>query len=82
MAGFDVDAQHQHAALVERIDRLRFDYFVRDSPTASDAEYDGLMRDLQSLEESHPELRTPDSPTQTVGGTFSTDFAAVDHIER
>ncbi|MGZ4632081.1 MAG: NAD-dependent DNA ligase LigA [Actinomycetes bacterium] len=82
VAGFDVDAQHQHAALVERIDRLRFDYFVRDSPTASDAEYDGLMRDLQSLEESHPELRTPDSPTQTVGGTFSTDFAAVDHIER
>jgi DNA ligase (NAD+) len=78
----DVDAQHRHADLVERIDRMRFDYFVRDSPTVSDAEYDGLMRELQALEEAHPELRTPDSPTQTVGGTFSTDFAAVDHIER
>ena len=55
---------------------------MRDDPTASDAEYDGLMRELQGLEAAHPDLRTPDSPTQTVGGTFSTDFAAVDHIER
>jgi DNA ligase (NAD+) len=77
-----VDPQHRHAELVERIDRMRFDYFVRDDPTVSDAEYDLLMRDLQALETEHPDLRTPDSPTQTVGGTFSTDFAAVDHIER
>jgi DNA ligase (NAD+) len=77
-----VEPQHRHAELVERIDRLRFDYFVRDDPTASDAEYDQLMVELQALEEEHPDLRTPDSPTQTVGGTFSTDFAAVDHIER
>jgi DNA ligase (NAD+) len=77
-----VDPPHRHAELVERIDRLRFDYFVRDDPTVSDAEYDLLMRDLQALETEHPDLRTPDSPTQTVGGTFSTDFAAVDHIER
>ena len=76
------DPQHRHAELVERIDRMRFDYFVRDDPTASDAEYDQLMHDLQALEGEHPDLRTPDSPTQTVGGTFSTDFAAVDHIER
>jgi DNA ligase (NAD+) len=76
------DPQHRHAELVERIDRMRFDYFVRDDPTVSDAEYDQLMRDLQALEAQHPDLRTPDSPTQTVGGTFSTDFAAVDHIER
>src|SRR4051794_40623780 len=61
---------------------MRFDYFVRDSPTVSDAEYDTAMRELQGLEEAHPELRTPDSPTQTVGGTFSTDFAAADHVER
>jgi DNA ligase (NAD+) len=76
------EPQHRHAELVERIDRLRFDYFVRDDPTASDAEYDQLMVELQALENEQPDLRTPDSPTQTVGGTFSTDFAAVDHIER
>ncbi len=75
-------AQHRHADLVERINRHRFDYHVRDSPSISDGEFDALMRELEALEAAHPELRTPDSPTQTVGGTFSTDFAAVDHLER
>ena len=75
-------ARHRHAELVEQIDKARFDYFVRDSPLISDGEYDRLMRELQELEDAHPDLRTPDSPTQTVGGTFSTDFAAVDHLER
>ncbi|MGH8893251.1 MAG: NAD-dependent DNA ligase LigA [Actinomycetes bacterium] len=78
----DLVLQHRHAELVERIDRARFDYFVRDSPTIADAEYDVLMRELQEIEGEQPELRTPDSPSQTVGGTFSTDFAAVDHLER
>jgi DNA ligase (NAD+) len=41
-----------------------------------------MMRELEEIEQAHPELRTPDSPTQSVGGTFSTDFAAVDHLER
>jgi DNA ligase (NAD+) len=40
------------------------------------------MRELNQIEDAHPELRTPDSPTQTVGGTFSTDFASADHLER
>ena len=82
MAADVVEARHRHAALVEQVDRARFDYFLRDSPTLSDGEYDRMMRELQDLEEAHPDLRTPDSPTQTVGGTFSTDFAAVDHLER
>ncbi len=77
-----VEARHRHAELVERVDRARFEYFVRDAPTLADADYDAMMRELQAVEETHPELRTPDSPTQTVGGTYSTDFAAVDHIER
>jgi DNA ligase (NAD+) len=77
-----LDAQHRHAELVELVDKARFDYFVRDSPTISDAEYDRMMRELEEIEQAHPELRTPDSPTQSVGGTFSTDFAAVDHLER
>jgi DNA ligase (NAD+) len=76
------DARHRHAEIVEIVDRARFDYFVRDSPTLSDGDYDLMMRELQQIEEAQPDLRTPDSPTQTVGGTFSTDFAAVDHLER
>ena len=56
---------------------------MRDAPTISDGEYDLLMRRLNALEEAHPSLRTPDSPTQQVGGAiFSTDFTAVDHLER
>src|ERR1043165_130600 len=52
-------------AEVERHNRL---YYVEDSPEISDAEYDRLYRELQELEERYPELRTPDSPTQRVGG--------------
>jgi DNA ligase (NAD+) len=78
----DESPQHRHAELVETIDRARFDYFLNDSPTLSDGAYDKLMRELQDLEDAHPDLRTPDSPTQTVGGTFSTEFTAVDHLER
>ena len=43
-------------------------YYVLDSPVLSDAEYDRLMRDLVALEEAHPELATPDSPTRRVSG--------------
>jgi DNA ligase (NAD+) len=69
-----------------KIDRLReqlrhheYQYYVLDSPEISDAEYDGLMRELISLETSHPELVTPDSPTQRVGGKPKEGFAKVEH---
>ncbi|HZR50611.1 MAG TPA: NAD-dependent DNA ligase LigA, partial [Streptosporangiaceae bacterium] len=57
-------------------------YHVLDAPLISDAEYDALMRELRALEEQHPDLRTPDSPTQKVGDVISTDFAPVEHLER
>lgn len=75
-------ARHRWVDLVEQIRGHRFSYYVRDAPTVSDAAYDGLLRDLEALETEYPGLRTPDSPTQTVGGTFSTDFEPVDHLER
>ena len=53
-----------------------------DSPTLDDADYDRRLRRLQELEEELPELRTPDSPTQKVGGAVSTEFTAVDHLRR
>ena len=43
-------------------------YYVLDAPTIPDAHYDALLRELRELEEAHPEFRTPDSPTQRVGG--------------
>jgi len=56
-------------------------YYVLDSPVLSDAEYDRLMRDLVALEEAHPELATPDSPTRRVSGEPSEKFAKVEHRE-
>jgi DNA ligase (NAD+) len=75
-------SRHRWSELAERIQAAQFAYYVRDAPTISDAEYDGLLRELEALEDEHPGLRTPDSPTQNVGGTYSTDFAPVDHLER
>ena len=55
-------------------------YHVLDAPTISDAEYDALLRELRELESAHPELVTPDSPTQRVGGAPSSDFAPYPHV--
>ncbi len=53
-----------------------------DAPTVSDGEFDALLRELELLEKQYPDLRTPDSPTQQVGGAVSTTFAAVRHTTR
>jgi DNA ligase (NAD+) len=75
-------ARHRWTELAEQIRTHQFAYYIRDAPTVSDAGYDQLMRDLEALEGEHPGLRTPDSPTQRVGGTWSTEFEPVDHLER
>jgi DNA ligase (NAD+) len=76
------EAREEHARIAQQIDDDAYRYYVLDEPTSSDAEYDARMRRLQELEDDFPELRTPSSPTQRVGGTYSTLFTAVDHLER
>ena len=76
------DARERHQELSEQVEDARWRYYVLDDPTLSDADFDVRMRELEALEEAHPELRTPDSPTQTVGGAVSTEFTAVDHLQR
>jgi DNA ligase (NAD+) len=76
------DARDEHRQLSEDVEEARWRYFVLDSPTLDDADYDRRLRRLQELEERFPELRTPDSPTQKVGGAVSTEFTAVDHLQR
>ena len=76
------DARRRWTELAELIEADQFAYYIRDAPTSSDAQYDERLRELQALEDAHPGLRTPDSPTQRVGGTFSTEFTSVDHVER
>nr|WP_253779612.1 NAD-dependent DNA ligase LigA [Goodfellowiella coeruleoviolacea] len=76
------DVRERHGQLAEEIRGHQFRYYVLDAPTVSDGEFDALLRQLEELEQAHPGLVTPDSPTQQVGGTFSTEFTAVDHLER
>jgi DNA ligase (NAD+) len=75
-------ARERHRDLAEQIEDASYRYYVLDRPTLSDAEYDQMMKELERLEDSYPDLRTPDSPTQKVGGAVSTLFTPVDHLER
>jgi len=76
------EAREEHARLSEEVEEARWRYYVLDDPTLSDADFDTRLRRLEALEEEFPELQTPDSPTQKVGGAVSTEFTAVDHLQR
>ena len=67
------------AELRQQLEDANHRYYVLDAPSIPDAEYDKLFRELQALEESHPELRSQDSPTQRVGGAALKEFAPVTH---
>jgi DNA ligase (NAD+) len=67
------------ASLRHRIEEANYQYYVKDNPTLTDAEYDQLMIELLRLEEDHPELQTPDSPTQRVGAGPVQDVAQHRH---
>ena len=75
-------ARHRMTELINEIRDHQFKYYVLDQPTITDAQFDALLRELQTLEDKNPELREPDSPTQHVGGGFSTQFEQRDHIEK
>jgi DNA ligase (NAD+) len=75
-------ARHRMTELINEIRDHQFKYYVLDQPTVTDAQFDALLRELQKLEEKNPELRQADSPTQHVGGGFSTQFEQRDHIEK
>ncbi|MFI6255217.1 NAD-dependent DNA ligase LigA [Micromonospora zamorensis] len=75
-------ARERHAMLSQELTEHQYRYYVLDAPIITDAEFDKQLRDLEALEAEFPALRTPDSPTQRVGGTFSTDFTPVTHAER
>src|SRR5579862_6143274 len=65
--------------LREELRRHEHLYYVLDQPEISDSEYDALMRHLREMEEKHPELASPDSPTQRVGGKPREGFVKVAH---
>ncbi len=71
--------RHQAEKLRKEIDRHSYLYYTKTAPEISDLEFDRLLRELQELEEKCPELRTPDSPTQRVGGQALEGFEQVTH---
>ena len=66
-------------SLREQIEEANYRYYVLDDPEITDAEFDALLRELVEIEEKHPELRSPDSPTQRVGAVASERFAPYEH---
>ncbi|HUQ60406.1 NAD-dependent DNA ligase LigA, partial [Lentzea sp.] len=76
------EVRERHAVLAEEVRSHQFRYYVLDDPIVTDGEFDAMLKSLEALEAEHPGLATPESPTQRVGGTFSTEFKAVDHLER
>lgn len=73
--------RREAAALREQLQFHNLRYYVHDDPQISDAEYDSLLRRLQEIEAAHPELKTPDSPTQRVGAAPLAAFAPVRHLQ-
>jgi DNA ligase (NAD+) len=77
------DVRREWQKLADEVRGHQFRYYVKDAPVISDGDFDKLLAELTALEDEHPELRTPDSPTQLVGGAgFATDFTSADHLER
>ncbi|MFC8302216.1 NAD-dependent DNA ligase LigA [Specibacter sp. NPDC057265] len=74
--------RERHGVLVDLVQKYRAAYYNDDAPLVSDAEFDQLYGELETLEALHPELITNDSPTQVVGGDVSVAFAAVEHLAR
>ena len=72
-------AEHRARRLRDQLNRHNYLYYVLDAPEIPDSEYDKLLRELQALETQHPELRTPDSPTQRVGAAPLKEFGEVRH---
>ncbi|MFJ1755876.1 NAD-dependent DNA ligase LigA [Kitasatospora sp. NPDC088134] len=81
-AEIPAEVRTRHAELATEIQEHRARYYDQDAPVISDGEFDALMRELEALEAEHPALRTPDSPSQQVGGGTSEQFAPVVHRER
>jgi DNA ligase (NAD+) len=77
-----LDPRARHHDLTQQIEAARAQYYGDDAPVLSDAEYDLLWQELVALEETNPELVTPESPTQTVGGQAASGLTSADHLQR
>jgi len=79
--GVPAAEERRAAELREQLEHHSYLYYVLDAPEIGDDEYDALYRELQELEARFPELVTPQSPTQRVGGQALTEFSQVRHLQ-
>lgn len=82
MSQSESQARERLAKLKEQLAEYWYEYYVLDKTSVEDAVYDGLMAELKKIEAAHPELITPDSPTQRVGGKVLSGFKSVPHRTR
>lgn len=80
--GMSNAARHRIVELCEEINNHNIDYYVKDKPTITDGEFDALLIELKKLEAAHPEYKLADSPSDLVGGGFTTHFQQADHLEK
>ena len=74
-----MDPKLRSEEITKLLEKYNYEYYVLDNPSVSDAEYDRLMQELIAIEEAHPELKSPLSPTQRVGGIVQDEFKKVTH---
>lgn len=74
-----MEPKQRVAEITSLLEKYNYEYYVLDNPSVSDAEYDRLMQELIALEEKYPELKSPLSPTQRVGGVVQDEFQKVTH---
>jgi DNA ligase (NAD+) len=74
-------ARARHDELVPLLRDARYRYYVLSDPPMSDAEFDALLRELETIEDAYPDLRTPDSPTAQVGAPVDTAFSEFRHLQ-
>jgi DNA ligase (NAD+) len=79
MTNISPEIQNQAEQLAQQLRQWGYEYYVQDSPSVPDAQYDQVFQQLQALEQQYPELLTPDSPTQRVGGAVLDSFNSVRH---
>lgn len=77
-----INVRERVSQLHQLMAQYSYEYYVLDAPTVTDAVYDGLMRELKEIEAAHPELITPESPTQRVGGKALGKFKKIEHSSR
>lgn len=75
-----MDVKQRAEQLRQQLNEYNYQYYVLDAPTIPDAEYDRLFRELQAIEQAHPELITAESPTQRVGAAPLSEFESVAHV--